>query len=332
MRKKVVMPVETGGFTVEDFPEELEAEFIISPSKNEDEVISLTWDADAIITSVTPPITKRIIDSLRKCQLIHFIGAGYDSIDVEAATDAGICVSYAGDYCAEEVAEHTVALMLACTRKIVRLDRAVRQGKWDSIKRQAIREIWHPMYRINGQVLGLIGFGQVAKLIVPKASGLGVKIIAYDPLLSDDIFDDLGVERVALDELLSRSDYVSINCALVPETEHLLDLEQFKKMKVTAYLINAARGGIICESDLHKALSDGYIAGAALDVIEEERVGLDNPLLQLDNVILTAHSAFYSEQSGSLQRQRAYEQIGQVFRGEWPTWLANPEVKDKYKE
>ena len=311
------------------------AELFVIPCQTEDELIAATQDADAILT-IAKPFTRKVISKLNKCKLIHSIGIGYEGIDVQAATDYGICISIPGDYCSEELAEHAMALVLACARKLVRLDRAVRRGKTsiehDSTPQPEIRKIWPPMFQIKGQTLGIIGLGRSGRLIVPKAKGFGLKVIAFDPYVPPNVFKELDVESVTLDKLLSQSDFVSVNVALTNESRHLLGIEQFKKMKPTAYFINVARGGIADADALYTALAHGYIAGAGLDVVEGECLSLDHRLRKLENVILTGHSAFYSEYSMAEIKRRPYEHLGQVFRGEWPTRFLNPEVKEKFLE
>ena len=309
-------------------------ELFTTPCNTEAELIAATQDADAILTGMEclVPFTRKVISKLNKCKLIHNIGAGYEGIDVQAATDYGICVSFAGDYCSEEVAEHAMALILACARRLTRLDRAVREGKWGFTAKQEMPEIWSPMFQIKGQTLGIIGFGRIGRLIVPKAKGFGLRVIAFDPYLPSNVFKESGVESVTLDRLLSESDYISVNAALTEENRHLLGIEQFRKMKPTAYFINCARADFADEEALYTALTHGYIAGAGLDLVKGESISLDHPLLELENVILTAHSAWYSEHSMSEIKRRAYEHLGQVFRGEWPTWFVNPEVKEKFLE
>lgn len=328
MAFKVVRTIE-GAHLDEERYREIGAEFIMAPCQTENEIIAATHDADAVQTYLQL-FTKRVISKLNKCKLIHNIGTGYEGIDIEAATEYGICISYPGDYCKGEVAEHTIALILACARKLLRLDKGVREGKWDSHGKEGIRKVWPPMFQIKGQTLGLIGFGRIAREIVPKAKSLELKVIAFDPYVPTTIFEELGVKSVTLDYLLKESDYVSIHANLTKETHHLLGLEQFKKMKTTTYLINVSRAGITDEQALFVALTHGYIAGAALDVVEGECIGLDHPLLKLDNVILTGHSAFYSEQSIFELKYRPYEEICRIIRGEWPLRLLNPEVKENF--
>ncbi|HJX70126.1 MAG TPA: C-terminal binding protein, partial [Dehalococcoidia bacterium] len=275
------------------------AQFAKIPCHSEEELIATAQDADAIITiPMNQLFPRRVIERLNKCRIISSPGIGYEGIDLAAATERGICVTNVPDYCLEEVSDHAMALLLACARKLFRLDKAVKEGKWDSLEKPQIRnKIWPPMFRIRGQTVGLIGFGRIPRALVPKAKGFGLRVIAHDPYAPPGIAEELGVELVDLDRLLRESDYVSVHAALTAETKHMLGLEQFKKMKPTAYLINAARGPLIDETALYTALSEGYIAGAGLDVMDPEPPSLDNPLFKLDNVIFTAHSAHYSELS-----------------------------------
>ena len=306
-------------------------EFVTLPCQTEDEIIAATQEADAVITMMRP-FTRKVIERLSKCKLIYNLGTGYEAIDVSAATEHGIYVSYPGDYCTEEVAEHSMALILACARKLFILDRAVRDGKWDSYEKKEIRlNILPPMFQLKGQVLGLIGFGRIPQRLVPKAKGFELKIIAFDPYVSSSTFETLRVESVSLDYLLKSSDYVSVHAAFTPKAWHMIGIDQFKMMKHTAFIINCARSEFIDEQALHFALTQGYIAGAALDVLERESVGLDHPLLRLENVIITAHSAYYSEQSVFKYRQRPYEEIARIIKGQRPHQLLNPEVKGRFE-
>ena len=309
----------------------LGAEFITRPCQTEDEIIAATQDADFVITFKLP-FTRKVIEKLNRCKLVYNVGTGYETIDLTAATEHGVCVTYPDAYCSEEVAEHTMSLILACARKLFRLDRAVRAGKWDSYEKREIRfKILPPMFPLKGQTLGLIGFGRIARKIVPKAKGFELKVIAFDPYVPSSVFEELGVEPVALDYLLENSDFVSIHAAFTAEAKHMLGMAQFQHMKPTAYLINCARGEFIDEQALYTALNEGYIAGAALDVLQTQSVGLDHPLLKLENVIITPHTAYYSEQSLNRMRRRPYEEIARVINGEWPQWLINTEVKENFQ-
>ncbi len=305
------------------------AKYFERPCDTEDEIINAARDADVLLTQLQP-YTRTVIGKLKRCRLIHNVGTGCEGIDIKAASDYGIIVSFPGNYCMEEVAEHTMALILACARKILRSDRAVREGKWVSLKKPEIRKIWPPMFQLKGQTLGIIGLGRVGRLVVPKAKGFEMTVIAYDPYLPAHIFEEVGVKLVDIEQLLRESDFVSVNSALTEDNQALLGLKEFKKMKPTAYLINTARADIVDENALITALECSYIAGAGLDLIKGEYVPLTHPLLKFDNVILTAHSAFYSEQSNYEIKRRLYDAVARVIRGEWPEWLLNPEVKESY--
>lgn len=318
---------------IEAYREKIGVEFFTIPCQTEDEIITAARDADAVIT-LLQPFSRRVIEKLENCKLIFNAGTGFETIDVPVATEHGICVAYPGEYCTEEVSEHAMALLFACARKITRLDRAVREGKWNSFEKREIRgKILPPIFRIKGQTLGIIGLGRIGRATVPKAKGVGLKVIAFSPNLPADIFKELSVESVSLNTLLRESDFVCVNTTLTAETKYMMDLEHFRMMKPTAYIINTARGSLIDQEALYKALAEGIIAGAALDVVEEEPAGINayHPLLTLDNVIITAHSAYYSEQSSAIYKQRIYEAIAHIVNGELPEWIVNPEVIENFK-
>lgn len=307
------------------------AQFIKEQCSSQEEIIALAHDADAIITiSLYQKFTRRVIEQLHKCKIIANIGMGYEGIDVDAATDQGICVANVAGYCLDEVSEHTVALILACGRRLFALDRLVREGKW-TVERPEMRyRIWPSTHRLCSQTLGLIGFGRIPQTIVPKVRGLVSRVITYDPYVDPDEAAKLGVELVELDRLLLDSDFVSIHTSLSPETRGLLGIEEFRKMKPTAYLINTARGGIVDRDALYTALTQGYIAGAGLDVLEPEPPDPNDPLLKLDNVIITGHSAHASNESNLELHKRPVEEVTRVLKGQWPLNLVNPQVKEKY--
>jgi len=327
--RKVVMPINHVAADKE-MCREAGGELIITPCKTEEETIAACKDAEVIITTQIP-INRKVISGLEKCRMVHHIGTGYNSIDIKVATEFGICVSYSGTYCADEVAEHTFALLCDAARKITRLDRAVRAGKWAFIGSPDIKKIWYPLYQMKGQTVGIIGLGKIGQLVVPKAQGFGMKVIAYDPYLPAEIFQKLNVTSVSLDTLLREADFVCVNAALTTENKYMIGAEQLRMMKKTAYITNCARGDIIDEAALYTALKENWIAGAALDVFKEDRMGLDDPLLSLDNIVMTPHAAWYSENSQSELKKRAYDEVRRVFTGEWPFYLLNPEVKEKYK-
>ncbi len=312
---------------------EIDAEFIKRQCNNEEEIIELAHDADAIVAiSFYHKFGRQVIEKLQHCKIIANIGIGYEGIDVEAAIDHGICVSNVADYCLDEVAEHAIALMLAWARRLFPLDRLVREGKW-TIERPEMRNgIWPNIRRLRYQTLGLIGFGRISQTLVSKAKGLVSRILAYDPYVSPDLAAEFGVEFVDLDRLISESDFISIHTNLTPQSKGLIGTEQLKTMKPTAFLINTARGGVVDANALYHALTTGQIAGAALDVTEPEPPDPDNPLLQLENVIITGHSAHASVESREGLLKGPVEEIIRVYNGQWPKNFVNPGVKAKFRE
>jgi D-3-phosphoglycerate dehydrogenase len=254
--------------------------------------------------------------------IVSRYGIGLDNIPVEHATRLGLVVTNVPDFCLDEVSDHVLALLLACARNIVPFVQAIRNGVWNLKQGQ-------PMIRLRGQTLGLIGYGNIARTLAPKAAALGLKIIAYTPRLQPGPLEPVGVATNDLDSLLSQADYVSIHAPLTPETRHLIDARALKLMKPSAYLINTSRGAIIDEKALYQALAERRIAGAALDVLTTEPAEASNPLLTLDNVIITPHAAFYSETAVAELAEKAASHVAQVLRGEIPTNLVNPTVLDQ---
>ncbi len=315
---------------IEAYRNELGVDFQTVPCKTEDELIEATHDADAIIT-LMQPFSRRVIEKLEKCRLIFNAGTGFDTIDIEAATERGICISYPGDYCMEEVSDHAMALLMTSARKITRLDRAVRENKWNSFEKREFRNVILPQtFPIRGSTLGLIGMGRIGKLVAVKAMGYGLKVLACDPGVPEQVFKEMGVESCTLDEMLPRCDFISIQASFNPSSKKLIGMREFRAMKNTAYFINVARGAFVDQDALCKALEEGEIAGAGLDVVAEEPAGIgaDHPLLQFDNVIITAHSAYYSEESSVKYKQRIYEAVESIVHDTWPEWVINPDFKE----
>ena len=299
----------------------------------EEELISACSEADAVIAlgiRITPGyiFSLKVIESLNKCRLIALTGIGYDSVDIAAATEKGICVANVPYYCLEEVSDHAMALILACARKFYQLFPDIKNGKWST--QADYLSALRPLHRLSGQTLGLIGFGNIARTLVPKARAFGLRIIAYSPHVPNAFFKTFEVESVKLDQLLEESDFVSMHTNLTPETKHMIGLEQFKRMKPTAYFINTARGELVDERALHTALSEGLIAGAGLDVLESEPPDHDNPLLKLNNVLISGHFAYYSEESREELFRWPWEEVARVLQGKWPQGLVNPQVKERF--
>jgi len=294
---------------------EIDPEFVLAHCNTEEEVIEVAKDADGIINQYAP-ITRKVIESLKRCKVIARYGVGVDNIDVEAATEHGIIVANVPDYCVDEVSTHAIALILASARGITLLDRKRREKKWDFT-------LVKPLFRTKGKTLGLFGLGRIAKIVAQKASGFGFKIIAYDPYVSKV---DSGIRLVEFSQLLSDSDFISIHSPLTNEARHLFGENELKKMKKTAYLINTARGPIIDERNLYVALKERWIAGAALDVMEKEPPDWENLLQKLDNLIITPHISFYSEESYVELKTKTAKAVLSVLKGGLPRAMVNPQV------
>ena len=312
----------------------LEVEMVKEMSLTEEAIIENGEDAHAIICVGTlQPFSKKVMDNLKKCRFISSMGIGYDKVDLKAATENGILVANIPDYCLEEVSDHLMALILSCTRRIIQLNNVVKKGEWKGTVDPDIgQNIWPAMTSLNGQTLGLIGFGGVSRALVPKAKGFGLKVIAYDPYVPSKIFRDLHVKEVKdLDELITEADIVAPNANLTNESRHIIGLEQLKKMKPTACIVNTARGSLIDPKALYTALTEGYISMAAVDVTEPEPIPADDPLLKLHNFVVTAHSAHFSPSAWEKLLNRPGEDIIKFFKhGELPKGLLNPEIKEEY--
>ncbi|HAJ32702.1 MAG TPA: hydroxyacid dehydrogenase [Candidatus Atribacteria bacterium] len=294
---------------------EIDPEFVLAYCNTEDEVIEAAKDADGILNQYAP-ITRRVIESLKRCKVILRYGVGVDNIDVEAATERGIIIANVPDYCIDEVSTHTMALILACARGITLLDRKRREKKWDFT-------LAKPLFRTKGKNLGLFGLGRIARMVAQKASRFGFKIIAYDPYISKV---DEDIKLVEFSKLLSDSDFVSLHAPLTQETRHSFGESELKAMKKTAYLINTSRGPLLNEKALYQALREKWIAGAALDVMEKEPPEWDNPLLKLNNLIVTPHISFYSEESYVELKTKTAKAVLAVLKGELPRAIVNPQV------
>jgi D-3-phosphoglycerate dehydrogenase len=312
----------------------IDVELLKANCTTEAEIVAAAGGADAIICVATfQPLSRQVIEQLTRCRFIMSMGIGFDRLDVAAATERGILAANVPDYCQEEMSDHVMALILASTRKIIKLHDLVRTGGWRQEPEPDIqRGIWPTMSRLRDQTLGIIGLGRIARVLVPKARGFGMRIIAHDPYLDAGQFMSLGVEKVDFDTLLADADFITLHAPLTATTRHLLGPEQFQKMKLSAYLINTARGGLVDQGALYEALSAGRLAGAALDVTDPEPIRPDDPLLTLGNVIVTPHSAHASIPALMAVLMRPAEEMIRVLRGEWPVGLINPEAKERYSK
>ncbi|MDY6880209.1 MAG: C-terminal binding protein [Desulfatiglans sp.] len=312
----------------------LDVELTKQMAQTEDDIISIAKDADAVIgIGSLQPFTTKVMANLPNCRFIASLGIGYDNMDIEKASENCIMVANVPDYCWEEVSDHIMALILACTRKIVWLNNDVKRGGWKAEPDPDMQKnIWPGMTSLRGQTLGIIGFGGVSRTLTPKAKGFGLNLITYDPYVPADVLDEYGVGAVSdLDQLLAESDIVAINTNLTPETRHIIGIEQLKKMKPTAVIVNAARGPLIDPKALYTALSERIILMAGLDVTEPEPITVDDPLLSLENCLVTAHSAHFSPSAFGKLLSRPAEEIVRVFKdGEWPIGMINKDIKDAW--
>lgn len=289
-------------------------ECVVGACRSEHEAIALGRDADAVINQHAP-LTAPVLDAWPRCRGIVHFGKGVDNIDVEAATQRGIWVANVRDANWDEVSNHVLALLLGWARGLFAYDRAVHAGSWSY--RAGI-----PRHRLAGQVLGIIGFGDIARVVAAKAQGIGLRVLAH----SRRAATAEGVAFVDLDEVLRRSDYVTIHVPLTKATARMIGAQELALMKPTAFLINTSRGGVVDQQALVAALRSGRIAGAGLDVTDPEPPARDDPLLTLDNVILTPHVAWYSEESREHVSVHAAREVVRILRNERPLSPVNPGV------
>jgi D-3-phosphoglycerate dehydrogenase len=297
---------------------ELDAELRLADEPTPDAILDVARNADGMLVTYAQ-ITGDMIRQLNRCRVIARFGIGVDNVDIEAATQANIVVTKVPDYCIDEVSDHSLGLLLALARKIPFSNQMTHAGEW---KMPAVA----PLYRLKGRVLGLVGFGQIPRLLAPKAQALGLKVIAYDPYVSEESMALEAVRKVGLDELLEVSDLISVHAPLTPDTHHMFNREAFRRMKSSAFLVNTARGPLVDEQALVEALDEGRIAGAALDVLEQEPPPADSPLLGRTDIILTPHTGFYSIESLEDLQTKAAQEVVRVLRGEKPRSPVNPEV------
>jgi D-3-phosphoglycerate dehydrogenase / 2-oxoglutarate reductase len=291
------------------------ARMTLAQLKSEADVILLCGQADGLLNQYAP-LTRAVLSSLPRCKVIAKYGVGVDTVDLQAATDLGIIVTNVPDYCFDEVSDHTISLLLALARKITFFDQKVKSNQWDF--RQGM-----PIHRIRNKTLGLIGCGRIGREVARKMSVFGVRVIAYDPWAADT---GGAIAFVDLDTVLKESDFISIHCSLNKSTRHLIGGREFERMQKKPFVINLARGPIVEEKELIRALKEGRISGAGLDVMEKEPPDPDNPLLKMDNVILSPHVAFYSVESIRELKRRAAEGVSAVLLGKWPRVVVNREV------
>ena len=297
------------------------AELVALQTKKADEFLAQAADCDALLNTYAGPITAEAMARMPKCKIIARYGIGVDTIDLDAATKAGIIVTNNPTYCIEEVAEHTMALLVSCARKIPLYDRIVRAGRWEVPPGK-------PMFRLAGRTLGLVGFGNIAREVAVRAAAFGMKVLFTDPFVSAGQFPAPG-KKVELNGLLREADFVSVHPPLIPQTRGMMNDETFALMKPTAFIVNCSRGPIINTDALVRALDAKKIAGAALDTTDPEPLPNPHPLRGRENVVITPHAAWYSEQAMVGLQAGAPNEVKRVLTGEWPVNVVNKAVKGK---
>lgn len=294
---------------------ELGAELRVAKSRETDDVLAVARDADGIITCYSD-MNADVIAQLEKCKVIARTGTGYNNIDVDAATKAGMYVTNVRAYCDDEVSDHAMALLLSLARKIPFLNSEVQAGRWEEGSAK-------PLHRIRGKVLGLAGFGNIPRQVAAKAQAFGMDVLAYDPFVDDETFASLGVRGVELDDLFTQADYFSIHAPLNDATHNMFDASAFGKMKPGALIVNTARGPLVDVEALADALDNGTVVGAGLDVLPDEPPSDDLRLVGRDNVIFTPHVGFYSEDSVVDLQALTAKQVALVVSGEEPMFAVN---------
>lgn len=293
-------------------------EVIMKACKNEDELVEFASDADGIFIDLLP-VSGRAIEKLSRCKAFVLYSVGYDYIDFAAAEKRGISVSHMPDYCVEEVADHAIALMLALIRKIFSGNSDVKGGIWDWVRLR-------PIKALRDSVLGIVGLGRIGSVVALRAKAFGMRVLECDPYIPPGREKVFGAEAVDVQTLLRESDVVSLHVPLTKETFKMIGEPELRSMKKTAYLINTCRGKVVDGKALYMALKDGWIAGAALDVLEEEPPESSDPLLTLPNVIVTPHSAFFSERSIKEKQGKVVQEFVRVFQGKQPRYRVQPSI------
>jgi D-3-phosphoglycerate dehydrogenase len=290
----------------------VDPELRMAKSASAEDILAVAREADAILVTYAR-LPGDLLRQLTRCKAIGRFGLGVDNIDIPAAAELGITVTYVPDYCMHEVSDHAMALLLALARKIPLSNKLVQAGRWEM---PAVV----PIHRLAGRVLGLVGFGNIPRALAPKAKAFGLRVVTHDPYVSQQALAAAGVESVSFDRLLEISDFVSIHAPLMPATRGLFNAEVFGKMKTGALLINTARGPLVDEDALVSALDSGRLGGAALDVVAVEPLPKDSRLIGRDNVILTPHTAFYSVEALNELQTKCAADVARVLSGEKPVY------------
>lgn len=296
---------------------ELDAEVMDYQFKDMEKILKVAKDADAIIVQYAK-MPRELIMQLEKCKIIAKYAAGYDGIDLDAATEKGIYVCNVPDYCTDEVSSHTLALLMEISQRVEKYNVWTHKGNWFSMPGR--------QHNLRKQVIGVISFGKIAQEFIKKVIPLCDNIWVYDYRGRDEAIRAFGAEPKSLEEIIQTCDYISIHCPLTESTYHLFDKNVFMKMKNTAIIINMARGSVVSEEDLIWAIENHEIGGAALDVLEKEPPEADNPLFGYDNVIITPHTAWYSVEAQERLQSTPAEEIVRVLKGQVPINVVNKQV------
>ncbi len=298
-------------------------------ARTDDDIVREGASADAIMLSTLEPVSAALLDRLPRLRVVGRYGVGLDNVDLDAASERGVVVTHYPAYCTDEVADHALSMILALNRQIVALDKSLRRGEW-LVHRSATRSLLaQPVPALRESTLGIIGFGRIGRAVAHRAKAFGLTLIVHDPHLEPEAVQTDGAEPVSLVELFARSDMVTIHCPLTPDTRGLVNGAMLSLMKPTAYVVNTARGPIVDLPALVEALQSGTIAGAALDVTYPEPLPSDSALYSLPNVILTPHSAYYSERSTQVVRDETFASVMLALLGRRPAVVANPGVLER---
>ena len=297
------------------------AEIIVAPNGDEDTLVELAKDVAGILTCFAK-VTERVVRAAEKCVVIGRYGVGVDNIDVDTATELGIAVTYVPDYCIPEVSDHVMAMLLSWNRRIVFFDRATKTKGWGT------EGLGMRIMRLEGKKLGVVGCGRIGRAVADRARAFGLQVLVADPFVTAEAAQEAGAVKMELLELLSESDFVTLHSPLIPQTQGMMGKDEFAQMRPDAFLITAARGGLIDEDALYDALTSGQIAGAGLDVLVDLDPPLDHRISQLENVIITPHTAFFSQEAVLELEERAAGEVVSIFQGKMPDNLVNPAVLD----
>lgn len=296
-------------------------EIIKGKARTEEEVIEVAREADGIINQYAP-LSKKVLENLPNLKVISRYGVGVNTVHLPTATERGICVANVPDYCMDEVSDHALALLMSWARKVVQMNQAIKQGTWDF-------KLGIPIHRFRTQTVGVVGFGRIPRSLVHKLVAIGFNVVVFDPYVNPDAVREAHATPVTIEELFKVSDFISVHTPLTPETTGFINKDLFRLAERKPVIVNTSRGPVINEPDLIEALQSGQLAGAALDVVVEEPIARDHPFLKMDNVILTPHIAWYSEEAEAEMRTKCARNVREVILGHYPAYLVNRDVKEK---